>query len=176
MRQMDCLANFGPLQPDFNCVKPCQGKMVHFRGVFLPFGGLMGAPGVKAGEFGPPCSESVPTIQWMDCLENFGQKNNIFTLAIFVHFHNYRSTKHFLIDFLQYQKKRAVENHLQKLQLFHNSDLLYQYCDHLQRCDVDARDVTSCEKRKILCHIKMALPEPVRGQIIGFLWPHHALI
>ena len=67
----------------------------------------MGAPGVKAGEFDPPCSESVPTIQWMDCLENFGQKNYIFTLAIFVHFHNYRSTKHFLIDFLQYQKKKS---------------------------------------------------------------------
>ena len=79
-------------------------KTVDLGGVFLPFGGLMGAPGVKAGEFGPPCSESVPTIQWMDCLENFGQKNNIFTLAIFVHFHNYRSTKHFLIDFLQYPK------------------------------------------------------------------------
>ena len=45
---MDCLANFEPLQPDFNCVKPCKGKMVNLGGVFHHFGGLMGPPGVMA--------------------------------------------------------------------------------------------------------------------------------
>ena len=49
---MDCLANFGPLQPDFNYVKPCQGKMVNLGGVFCPYGGLMGALGVTAGGIG----------------------------------------------------------------------------------------------------------------------------
>ena len=34
MRWMDCLANFGLLQPDYNCVKPLLGKMVNFGGVF----------------------------------------------------------------------------------------------------------------------------------------------
>ena len=52
MRWMDCLANFGPLQLDFNCVKPCKGKTVDLEGVFYPFGGLMGAPGVTAGGYG----------------------------------------------------------------------------------------------------------------------------
>ena len=32
-----------------NCVKPCYGKTVDLGGVFRPFGGLMGAPGVTAG-------------------------------------------------------------------------------------------------------------------------------
>ena len=49
MRWMDCLANFGPLQLDFNCMKPCQGKTVDLGGVFRPFGGLMGTPGVMDG-------------------------------------------------------------------------------------------------------------------------------
>ena len=45
---MDCLANFEPLQPDFNCVKACKGKMVNLGVVFCQFGGLMGPPGVMA--------------------------------------------------------------------------------------------------------------------------------
>ena len=49
---MDCWVKFGPLQPDFYCVKPCKGKMVNLGGVFCPFGGLMGAPGVTAGGHG----------------------------------------------------------------------------------------------------------------------------
>ena len=49
MRWMDCLANFGLLQLDLNCVRPCLGKTVDLGGVFCPFGGLMGAPGVTAG-------------------------------------------------------------------------------------------------------------------------------
>ena len=49
MRWMDCLANFGLLQPDYNCVKPLLGKMVNLGGVFHPHWGLMGAPGVLAG-------------------------------------------------------------------------------------------------------------------------------
>ena len=53
MQWMDCLVNFGPLQLDLNCLKPCLGKMVDFGGVFRPSGGLMGAPGVKAGGDGP---------------------------------------------------------------------------------------------------------------------------
>ena len=44
MQWMDCLANFGPLQLDFNCLKPCLGKTVDLGGVFHPFGSLMGAP------------------------------------------------------------------------------------------------------------------------------------
>ena len=52
MRWLDCLANFGPLQIDFNCMKPCQGKTVDLGGVFRPFWGLMGAPGVTAGGHG----------------------------------------------------------------------------------------------------------------------------
>ena len=49
----DCLAYFGPLRLDFNCVRPYQGKTVDLGGVFRPFGGLMGAPGVTAGGDGP---------------------------------------------------------------------------------------------------------------------------
>ena len=45
------LANFGPLQPDFNCVKPCQVRMVSLGGVFRPFGGLLRAPRVSAADF-----------------------------------------------------------------------------------------------------------------------------
>ena len=45
---MDCPAKFGPLQLDFYCVKPCEGKTVDLGGVFCPFGGWMGAPGVLA--------------------------------------------------------------------------------------------------------------------------------
>ena len=45
---MDCRAKFGPLQLDFYCVKPCEGKTVDLGGVFCPFGGWMGAPGVLA--------------------------------------------------------------------------------------------------------------------------------
>ena len=52
MRWMDCLAYFGPLQLDFNCVRPCWGKMVILGGVFCPFGGLIGAPGLMAGRDG----------------------------------------------------------------------------------------------------------------------------
>ena len=47
---MDCLANFGLLQPDLNCVKPCQGKMVDFGDIFCPFGGLMGPLGSQLGD------------------------------------------------------------------------------------------------------------------------------
>ena len=46
---MNCLANFGPLQLDFNCVKPCKEEMVDFLSVFCLFGDLMGALGVTAG-------------------------------------------------------------------------------------------------------------------------------
>ena len=46
---MDCLANFGPLLLDSNCVKPNLGKMVDLGSVFRPFGDLMGALGVIAG-------------------------------------------------------------------------------------------------------------------------------
>ena len=56
MQWLDCLANFGPLQVDFNCGKPCQGITVDLGGVFRPFGGLMRAPGVTArghGLLGP---------------------------------------------------------------------------------------------------------------------------
>ena len=49
MRWMDCLANFGPLQLDFNCMKSCQGKIVDLGGVFGPFGKVIGAPWVMAG-------------------------------------------------------------------------------------------------------------------------------
>ena len=52
MQWMDCLANFGALQLDFNCLIPCLGKMVDLGGVFCPFGGLIWAPGVMAGEDG----------------------------------------------------------------------------------------------------------------------------
>ena len=52
MRWMDCLANFGPLQLDFNCLKPSLGKMIDLGGVFHPFGGLIGAPGPMAGGYG----------------------------------------------------------------------------------------------------------------------------
>ena len=49
MQWLDCLANFGPLRLDFNCVKPCQGITVDLGGVFRPSGGLMGASGLMAG-------------------------------------------------------------------------------------------------------------------------------
>ena len=45
---MDCLANFGPLRRDFNCVKPCYEETVDFVSVFCLFGDLMGALGVMA--------------------------------------------------------------------------------------------------------------------------------
>ena len=48
MGWMGCLANFGPLPLDFNCVKPCQGYRVDLVGVFHRFGGLMGAPRLMA--------------------------------------------------------------------------------------------------------------------------------
>ena len=35
-----------------NCVKACKGKRANLGGVFRPFGGLMGAPGVMAGGHG----------------------------------------------------------------------------------------------------------------------------
>ena len=104
MRWMDCLANFGPLQPDFNFMKPCQGKMVNLGGVFRTLGGLMGAPWVLAGVLGILWHGWGPTMRWMDCLEKFGQEENIFILAIFAHFHNYGSTHFFLTNFLQYPK------------------------------------------------------------------------
>ena len=47
---MDCMVDFGPLQPDFNCVKPYQGKMFDLGVVFRPFGGLMRAPGSQLGD------------------------------------------------------------------------------------------------------------------------------
>ena len=50
---MDCWGKFGPLQLDSYCVNPCEGKTVDLGGVFCPFGGLMGAPGVTAGGDGP---------------------------------------------------------------------------------------------------------------------------
>ena len=53
MQLMDCLANLGPLQPDFKCVKPCLEKTVDLEDVFGPFGGLIGAPGVTAVGDGP---------------------------------------------------------------------------------------------------------------------------
>ena len=37
---------------DFICMKPCKGKTVDLGGVFHPFGGLMGVPGVMAGGYG----------------------------------------------------------------------------------------------------------------------------
>ena len=52
MQRMDCLANFGPLRLDFNCVKPCEGKTVDLGGVFFPFGVLKGAPEVTRGGYG----------------------------------------------------------------------------------------------------------------------------
>ena len=53
MPWMDFLANFGLPPLDFNCVKPYKGKMVDWGGgVFCPFGGLMGAPGVTSGGYG----------------------------------------------------------------------------------------------------------------------------
>ena len=36
-----------------NRVKPSYGKKVDLGGVFCPFGGLIGAPGVTDGEDGP---------------------------------------------------------------------------------------------------------------------------
>ena len=49
MRWMDCLANFRPLQLDFNCVKPCLEETVDFVSVFCLFGDLIRALGVTAG-------------------------------------------------------------------------------------------------------------------------------
>ena len=45
MQRMDCLANFGPLQADFNCVKHCKGKVVKFGGVSVLLGGWWGPSG-----------------------------------------------------------------------------------------------------------------------------------
>ena len=42
-------ANFGLLQLDFYCVKPCWGKIVDLGGCFLSFWGSDGAPGVTSG-------------------------------------------------------------------------------------------------------------------------------
>ena len=39
MERMDCLANFGPLQADFNCVKHCKRKVVKSGGVSVLLGG-----------------------------------------------------------------------------------------------------------------------------------------
>ena len=50
---MDCLANFGPLQLDLNCVRPCFGKTVDLGGVLRPFGGLMGPLGSRLGDMAP---------------------------------------------------------------------------------------------------------------------------
>ena len=36
-------------EQDSNCLKPCMGKTVDLGGVFHPFGGLIGAPGLMAG-------------------------------------------------------------------------------------------------------------------------------
>ena len=47
---MNCLANFGPLQLNFNCVKPYLEETVDFVSVFCLFGDLMGALGVTALE------------------------------------------------------------------------------------------------------------------------------
>ena len=48
MRWIECLANFAPLKPDLICVK--QRRTINLGG--CPFGGLMGTPGVTAGELG----------------------------------------------------------------------------------------------------------------------------
>ena len=48
MLWLEGLTNFKLLQPDFNCLKPCKGKMVNLGVVFCQFGGLMGPPGVMA--------------------------------------------------------------------------------------------------------------------------------
>ena len=47
-------------------------KMVYLGGVFRPFGGLMGAPGVTAGGDGPLGRGCGLMMWWMDCLANFG--------------------------------------------------------------------------------------------------------
>ena len=69
---MECLANFGPQQLDFRCVKPCQGKTVDFGGVFRPLGGLIGAPKLKARGDGLLGRGGGPRMRRMDCLVNFG--------------------------------------------------------------------------------------------------------
>ena len=61
--------------------------MVDLGGVFHPFGGLMGAPGVTAGGLGLLWLGWRPTTRWMDCLKDFGHKGNIFILAVLAHFH-----------------------------------------------------------------------------------------
>ena len=38
MERMDCLANFGPLQADFNCVKHCKRKVVKYGVVSVLLG------------------------------------------------------------------------------------------------------------------------------------------
>ena len=38
MQRMDCLANFGPLQADFNCVKHCKRKVVKSGGASVLLG------------------------------------------------------------------------------------------------------------------------------------------
>ena len=39
IQRMDCLANYGPLQANYNCVKHCKGKVVKFGGVSVLLGG-----------------------------------------------------------------------------------------------------------------------------------------
>ena len=45
--------------------------MLDLGGVFRPFGGLMGTPGVTAGEDGLLGRGLGPRMRWMDCLANF---------------------------------------------------------------------------------------------------------
>ena len=48
------------------------GKMVDLRGVFHPFGGLMGAPEATAEGDGLLEGGIGLRMRWMDCLANFG--------------------------------------------------------------------------------------------------------
>ena len=52
-------------------MKPFKWKMVNLGGVFRHFGGLMGAPGVKAGGNGLLGRVLGPRLRWMDCVANF---------------------------------------------------------------------------------------------------------
>ena len=48
------------------------GETVDLRGIFCSFGGLMGAPGVKAGKDGDLRRGLGPRMWWINCLSNFG--------------------------------------------------------------------------------------------------------
>ena len=76
---MDCRAKFGPLQLDFYCVKPCEGKTVDLEGCFLSFWGLDGGPwglGKRDGLQG--CGRG-PRMRLMGCLANSGPLQLDFT-------------------------------------------------------------------------------------------------